>query len=558
MPHCPEVPDGLIGDPGRLRQVIVNLVGNAIKFTEVGEVVLDVGLERPTVDDDIELIFKVRDTGIGIPKGQQAAVFEAFTQADTSTTRRYGGTGLGLAISSQLVQLMEGRIWLESEVGRGTTFFFTARFKQVNKENRVSPPSLESLRGLHVLVVDDNETNRRIMSEILTNWQLTSRVVSGAGEALKELKRAAAAGTPYRLALLDCMMPDVDGFTLAQQIRSQVDLQTLSMIMVSSAARAGDSARCRELGISRYMTKPVVQSDLLDSILMLVEQGEVSPQNLDSLNPQSLTLPSLNILLAEDGYVNQRVAVGLLETAGHAVTVANDGREALKKWEEGTFDVILMDMQMPEMDGFEATGAIRSRELSRGTHTPIIALTAAAMKGDAERCLEAGMDAYVSKPIDPTVLFETIRLLINPSRLEPAKSRSSNDPSLDAAETPSLSSQETLRIIDFMAPQKIIPGGKAAIKKLAEVFVFEARQLLSELRVAVAAHDPMKIRRAAHTLKGSAALFAAERVRQIAFELESLGRLKELEFAEQRLAELEVAVAEMLAEVERFLQDTRS
>ncbi len=405
---APEVPDGVIGDAGRLRQIIINLAGNAIKFTDEGEVVINVDVQSRT-QDDVVLHFFVRDTGLGIATERQAKIFESFTQADSSTTRRFGGTGLGLTISKQLVTMMKGQIWLESEVGTGSTFHFTANFGLQSTPEVSQPAELSSVRGMHVLVVDDNTTNQRIFRELLDSWKMKPMVVSGGAEGLAEMARAAAAGQPYRLMLLDLMMPEMDGFEVAKRVRMNADFNDCPMIMVSSAARAGDAERCRQLGIGRYLTKPVMEADLLETILDVVNARVVNEvfagTPSDPLNEES---QGLCILLAEDSLVNQQVAVGLLRMRGHEVVVVSNGVEAVEALERQSFDVVLMDVQMPEMDGFEATRLIRERELKLGRHTPIVAMTASAMKGDRERCLDAGMDNYVAKPVEPQQLYETI------------------------------------------------------------------------------------------------------------------------------------------------------
>jgi CheY-like chemotaxis protein len=404
---APDLPDGLIGDQGRLRQVVVNLVGNAIKFTHHGEVILNVE-RHSTTDGEVVLHFSVRDTGEGIPPDKQAKIFESFTQADSSTTRRFGGTGLGLTISRQLVQLMKGRIWVESAPGDGSTFHFTAAFG-VQDQKAQPPAELSSLQGMRVLIVDDNVTNRRILQELLESWGMSPATAGGADAALDEMKRAADSGAPHRLALLDLMMPGVDGLELARQIRMDPRLSDCALIMISSAAEPGDAERRRELGVARCLTKPVVQSDLLDAVVEVMGARTVDLvlARTPSMTP-SATRPGLRILLAEDGAVNQRVAVGLLRNQGHSVVVANDGEEAVAALDQQPFDVVLMDVQMPKMDGLEATQAIRRKEQSSGRRTPIIAMTASAMKGDRERCLEAGMDSYVSKPIDLRQLNEAL------------------------------------------------------------------------------------------------------------------------------------------------------
>lgn len=407
------VHDALIGDVNRLRQIVVNLVGNAIKFTEEGEIV--VGVEAVNRNDkELTLHFSVRDTGIGIPAHKVEAIFKPFEQADVSTTRKYGGTGLGLAISVQLVELMKGRIWAESEVGKGSTFHFTA----VMAIGTPSPvQDAEERRalvdGLHVLVVDDNATNRRILEEMLKNWHMKPQCVDSGEHALATLDRAANAGAHFRLILSDMHMPGMDGFDLFDRTRTTTQHKDLPFILLTSGSRPGDAAKCREIGVSAHLLKPVKQSMLLNAIVTAVagrEEAALKEESriLSSESPESSR--ALRILLAEDNAVNQKFAIRVIEKAGHSVTVANNGREAVDLWQKNNFDVVLMDVQMPEMDGFAATGAIRDMERGRdgAARTRIIAMTANAMKGDRERCLDAGMDGYVSKPIRREVMFEEI------------------------------------------------------------------------------------------------------------------------------------------------------
>ncbi len=423
-----DVPDALVGDPGRLRQVILNLAGNAVKFTEQGEVVVRVtqahGL-RPVGLESL-LHFEVRDTGIGIAPDKVDTVFAPFEQADGSTTRKYGGTGLGLTISQRLVAMMGGRIGVESEVGKGSKFHFTARFGV--RDEPAAPranPEPAALAGLPVLVIDDNDTNRRILEVMLRNWRLCPRGAAGGAAALDELRRAAAAGAPYPLVLLDVMMPEVDGFAVAEEIRRRPELTGATVLMLSSSDRRGDVARCRELGLARYLIKPVKQSELLDAILAALgpsarEAAPVPPAEPQPAKPGAAARP-LRVLLAEDNAVNQRLAIRLLEKRGHTVVVAGNGREAVEALAREAFDVVLMDVQMPVMGGLEATAAIRARERAGGGHTPIFAMTAHAMTGDRERCLEAGMDDYLTKPIQSRALTEALDRLAPRSSGTPAE-----------------------------------------------------------------------------------------------------------------------------------------
>jgi PAS domain S-box-containing protein len=413
----PELPEFVIGDPVRLRQVVLNLAGNAIKFTDQGEVVLRVESE-PGDADNLHLHFTVTDTGIGIPRDKQKLIFEPFMQGDTSTTRRYGGTGLGLSISVRLIEMMGGRIWLESEVGQGSTFHFTARFGVV--KNAALRPALDPgvLNDLRVLVVDDNATNRQILERTLDYWHMRPTSVSSAAAALAQLREAKTTGVPFRLMLADCHMPDVDGFMLVEQVQQSPELAGLVTIMLTSGGQRGDGVRCKELGIAAYLIKPVLQADLFEALLKVLSAHEGVAKPAAVITRHTLReghLP-LRILLAEDNVVNQKLACRLLENHGDVVVVAGNGVQLLETLERQSFDLILMDAQMPQMDGFEATAAIRRLERATRAHIPIIAMTAHAMVGDRKRCLEAGMDGYIAKPVHAHELFETIETVLAHAR----------------------------------------------------------------------------------------------------------------------------------------------
>jgi signal transduction histidine kinase/DNA-binding response OmpR family regulator len=412
------VPDALLGDPGRLRQVIVNLVGNAIKFTEAGEVAISVK-EESEEDSASVLHFTVEDTGIGISPDKQSLIFEAFRQADGSVTRQYGGTGLGLTISARLVEMMGGRLWVESAPKEGSRFHFTARFgvqeKPVQRPGRLDP---NCLRDLRVLVVDDNKTNRMILLKVLANWHMRPLEADGGEAAMAALDQAVEAGDGFPLVLLDAQMPCMDGFTLAEQIMQNPNWRSATVLMLSSAGLRGDAERCRKLGVAAYLTKPIKQSELLGAILTALGRNPQTEARPLLVTRHSLRerRTGLRVLLAEDNAVNQLLAIRLLEKRGHKVTLAANGKEALAAVEEGSFDLILMDVQMPEIDGFEVTAAIRRKESATGAHIPIIAMTAHALKGDEERCLTAGMDAYLSKPVRPQELFGKIEQLLGKGR----------------------------------------------------------------------------------------------------------------------------------------------
>jgi two-component system, sensor histidine kinase and response regulator len=413
----PEAPDRVVGDPGRLRQILTNLIGNSIKFTERGEILVTVE-EESNEGDSTVLVISVKDTGIGIPADKQESVFESFSQADNSTTRKYGGTGLGLAICSRLVEMMGGHIWLGMHVGPGCTFSFRVTFGvQRTSSAYPAPVKPQQLRDLRALIVDDNSTNRRVLLGMLTNWGMKPTAVEDGAAALEVLTRAKKDGQDFPLILLDGHMPEMDGFALAERIQKELGSFGSTVMMLTSAGRLGDAARCRELGVSGYLSKPVLQAELLEAICRILgnepEERTLAPlitrHALRELKGRS------RVLLAEDNAINQTLAVRLLERRGFTVSVVSDGRAALQALEKEDFDFILMDVEMPELDGFQVTAAIREKEKLAGGHIPIIALTAHVLKGDEDRCVAAGMDGYVSKPIRTSELMAAIEKLTGTS-----------------------------------------------------------------------------------------------------------------------------------------------
>jgi PAS domain S-box-containing protein len=427
---APELPTIIRGDPTRLRQILFNLVGNAIKFTSEGQVALTAEVERQE-DGDCILHFTVADTGIGIPKDKQALIFDAFAQADTSTTREFGGTGLGLTITSRLVAMMGGKIWVNGEPGKGSEFHFTARVGMGGALASQLPVGLPEgmLRGARVLVVDDNQTNRRILDRLLTRWGMRVVCVESGLNALAELNSARASGNPYRLILTDMHMPNMDGLSLVEQIRDTPDLAAATIMMLSSTGRSGDMARCQKLGLSAYLTKPVRQHELRDAIARALDRRRPQPDaarvpTLGVERRAAVPGTALEILLAEDNAVNQRLATRMLQKRGHRVTVVSNGREAVELLERSSYDLVLMDVQMPLLDGIAATTLIREREKETGIHQPIVALTAYAVKGDQERCLAAGMDGYLPKPIRP----EELDALLQTYSSKRAEARASSVP----------------------------------------------------------------------------------------------------------------------------------
>jgi two-component system, sensor histidine kinase and response regulator len=537
-----DVPDWLMGDVGRLRQIVINLVGNAIKFTREGEVVVEVGLASRH-DHQAELRFCVADTGIGIPAEKLEKVFEAFEQADASTTRNYGGTGLGLAIVRRLVELMNGRVWIESAVGQGTRFYFTASLELCSDAPPERPKvKRDVLAGMRTLVVDDNATNRRILNEVLTSWDLAPTACASAAEALAQLRAAFRGGKPFELLLSDVNMPECDGFTLLEQIRRDPSVANITAIVLTSGDRAEDSHRCRELGVSQRLMKPIKQSELYDAIL---DATGIEPQQADAGQPTAARLPvtrPLRVLLAEDSLVNQRLAVGLLERHGHRVTIANNGRQAVDLASDDGFDVILMDVQMPELDGLEATRLIRDHERHSGRHVPIIAMTAHAMKGDRARCLAVGMDEYVAKPVRERQLLMALRSVLG------------DEVPLPPAEPPEAVAEADQQVIDWEAALKICAGDRELLRDVAEAFLEEHPRRIDEIRRAIDTADWELLHRSAHTIKGSMRYFGAAAVFDRAFGLEQLAANQSLEGAEEIFGLLKQELAKLVPHLINYVQ----
>jgi signal transduction histidine kinase/CheY-like chemotaxis protein/HPt (histidine-containing phosphotransfer) domain-containing protein len=543
---APGVPGRVQGDSGRLRQIILNLVSNAIKFTHQGEVALKVQLER--ADPDVNVVrFTVTDTGIGIPPEKQNTIFDPFTQADSSTTRNYGGTGLGLSISSRLVSMMGGSIWVESEVGHGSQFHVTVQLRVIEQSaepDAVAP--IESLRHLRILVVDDNKTNRRVLQGYLSRWEAETTCVEGGKQALEELLSASKAGKPYQLVLTDVHMPHMDGFALVEEVRRLPDLSATSIVMLTSAGRRGDAERCRSLGITAYLYKPVRQQELLSSILTALGQDKAISRSAGII-PSEPPAPrrSLNILLAEDNHVNQAVAVRILERMGHFPVVANNGNEALALLAAQSFDLVLMDVQMPEMDGLMTTEKIREGERQTQLHMPIIAMTAYAMKGDRERCLEKGMDGYLAKPINRRELEEAIAGAIH----ESDRTRSVATPKLPIQDAAKHSLWDAAQTLERMGDDEKL------LREIVNIFLDEAPRQIASLRNAIEEGNATDIETRAHVLKGELGYLGLSGSAQKAHDLEGMGRTHDLQNAAEVFATFEMEISEVLVSTRRWMSE---
>ncbi|MGH9717091.1 MAG: response regulator [Candidatus Acidiferrales bacterium] len=537
----PGIPERLKGDANRLRQILVNLVGNAVKFTARGEIVVEVQKESED-SAGMMLHFRVRDTGIGIAREKQAMIFDAFTQADSSASRKYGGTGLGLAITTRLVNLMGGRIWVESEPGSGSTFHFAAPFGFANESGlEASGIHQDVVKNLSVLVVDDNQTNRVTLVEMLSRWGMQPQAVASGVAALHAIETAHRANAPFHLAITDMQMPEMDGLEFIAKMRKNAASAPLPVILLSSSVQPEEALQARELAIAAYLTKPVQPTELLDAIVGAVSGASAAA----STSETSHTLPEggrqLTILLAEDNAVNRKLATALLEKHGHSVYCAENGREALSVLERERADVVLMDLQMPVMDGFEAIRAIRAKEAHDGGHLPIVALTAHAMQGDRERCLEAGADEYVTKPVRTAELLAALDRAVGTEIQSAEMAPQATQPSAAANHA---------GVLDLAAALDRVEGDHDLFEELVRLFVEECPAAMKEIRQAHRNGDGHRLDRLAHTMKGSSASLGANRVSQAALVLELRARSGALQNAVELIDSLQKELDRALPELE--------
>lgn len=541
------VPDTLFGDAGRLRQVLLNLIGNALKFTAQGEVLVEVRVDAhvasdPALEEDVvALLFTVRDTGIGIARDKQLAIFRAFEQEDSSTTRKYGGTGLGLTISAQLAALMGGEISVDSAPGKGSTFAFTARFARSTRPDRTSPPpASDLLEGLRVLVVDDNETNRRILGQWLTNWRMRPTTVGDASSALEELTRAEERAAPYGLVLLDGRMPDVDGITLAGQILNRYGPASKRIILLSSDDSPILATRSRGAGILAYLLKPVQQSELLETIwVAMTAASDAAPDPMSSLTKDSAPgtrSTTLRMLVAEDNELNVTLLRELLSQRGHRAQFVGDGRSAIAQAANGTFDLLLLDLHLPEMDGFEVVEAIRAQERTTAKHLPIIALTARSSNRDRERCLAAGMDEFLSKPIEADALWAAVDRMA--AAFPPAPTRDS-------------------RLLDDRAILRACGGRAAVLDKLCQVFRISLPDHLTRVRSALRERDLPRLRENAHLLYGTLSPFSTI-AGAVALTIEDSALRTDIESCAELVEQLESMCTELLEDTRALTVDELS
>ncbi|MBI5864351.1 MAG: response regulator [Planctomycetes bacterium] len=567
----PSVPSLLRGDANRLQQILTNLAGNAIKFTEKGEVIIKAALaaETPT---DVTVRFTVRDTGIGIAASDLQRLFQTFSQVDSSTTRRYGGTGLGLAISKQLAELMGGQIGVESELGKGSLFWFTVRLEKspnLHAARHTPYKFLDELRGLRVLAVDDNATNREILLEQLANWGLYAEAAPTAADGLDALRKAVAEGTPFRLALIDMQMPGMDGEQLAKAVKADPTLKDTLLIMLTSIGDQSSEARMLAAGFEAFLTKPVKQSRLSDTIASVVAAARLpaDKREANALSGARIAPPKpdrsrFRILLAEDNDINQEVAASILAAAGYRCDAVGDGQRAVEAVQNGTYDLVLMDCQMPRMDGFEATRAIREFEKQQtlanagNKRLPIVALTANAIKGDRELCLEAGMDDYLTKPLNPDKLIEVIDSHVSAARVssEPAPADSSARATASEETAPS---QAPPPPFDAQGLADRCLGNLDLIERLLAKFEKQAGAVLDEIERSVHAGNAAETARLAHGFKGSAANLSADALCKLNTELEAIGRAGDLSAAAALLNKLRGEVDRCLRYVPELVTNLR-
>ncbi|MGA7525126.1 MAG: response regulator [Acidobacteriaceae bacterium] len=550
----PEVPEQLRGDSNRLRQVLMNLLGNAIKFTHTGEVALKVGCREPE-HGKCTLQCEVSDTGIGIAPGKLESVFHSFSQADASTTREYGGTGLGLTISRSLVEMMGGRIWVESVLGKGSSFHFTVELepgeKPAHPTNPASSQQSNVLDGIRVLVVDDNRTNRRILEGLLAGWGMEPELASDGEGALAALHASCEKGSPFQLVLTDMHMPKMDGFELIERIRDEDGTRAATIVMLTSGGHRGDAARCEALGVAAYLLKPIRQAELREAIARVLG-AMAENRSAHIMTRESLEIGpriTLRVLLAEDNEVNQKLARRLLEKRGHQVVVVRNGLEALDAVRREPFDLVLMDVHMPEMDGIEATQLLRAEERETNRHQAIVAMTALVMKGDRERCLEAGMDGYLPKPIRSQELDQVLERYTaqkqHSTAPESASPVAANGHSIAAGAAPSVNSDDLLDRIG---------GDRGFLAELLETFREDHTQQMDNIRAALETRDAVQLMHTAHSLKGALSNLAAPTAAALAADIEGAAKASDFPRAGTALRMLEPELARVLETLDALCQ----
>ncbi|MDM8517174.1 response regulator [Desulfobacterales bacterium HSG16] len=548
----PDVPAYLIGDPARLRQILLNLGGNAIKFTRKGEILIQCDLHSRE-NSHVTLKFSVKDTGIGISPDKEEMIFDSFSQADGSMTRKYGGTGLGLSISKKLTHMMDGKMWVESCAGSGSTFYFIVNFG-VKSEKALPSWALRpvELYGKNVLIIDDNTTNRMVLREMISSWGIFYTEAADGFDGLEELEKSIEEDDPFDLVLLDLQMPEMHGFDVSKKMRENPKWDQVKIIVLTSVGQRGDAERCKEHDIAGYLLKPIKKSDLYDVITMVLgKKDPIIDKDLDRLVTRHIILEKRRIerreiLLVEDDSINQRVAMKILEKHGHKVKIADNGRQALKMYRNSDFDLILMDVQMPIMDGYMATAAIRGLESKKGKKIPIIAMTANVLKGDREKCIAAGMDEYVSKPVNARELLETVNRWT-------AETRSSRTPRsekvIDKTRLPDRDNEFPINIDRAL---KRVMGEPSFLEQLLEEFIKSIPTRMEILISAIDENDAKALKNEAHRLKGTAASVSADQISGCAFLLEKMGIEKDLSEGEKVIELLEQEIENMIKFVDNM------
>jgi len=546
----PMLPQWYQGDPGRVRQILTNLMGNAIKFTSQGEVVVTY---QSVIDDDGQALlqFSVKDTGIGLTKEQQGHLFQKFSQADGSTTRKFGGTGLGLAISKQLVEMMQGKIGIDSKIGEGSTFWFTLNLKQI--EPKKSCVIEHNLTAEHILVVDDNETNRRVLSQFLEAWKVKHRLVASGPEALQALYDVMTTNKPYTIALIDMQMPGMDGAKLAEMIRSEKQFSELRLALLTSQGRRGDAEKMHKKGFSAYLSKPIHQSELYNALLQLSglePDGKKELVTRYTAKEQQIKI-SASILVVDDNDINQAVAKGMLSKYGIAVVLANNGQVALDLLRQQTVDLVFMDCQMPVMDGYTATKNIRDPQTGLpNPKIPVIAMTANAMQGDKEKCLASGMDDFIAKPVNPAKLLETLKKWLPASvfnqQLPTVAKESKNEHEQQQPEAEAL-------VFDYQAMSERLMDDKELIKTIAEAFLSDMPKQIKALNVCVDKKQVEQAAAQAHKIKGACSNVGAMALTALAFMMEQAGKSGDIDMIKQNLDELDRCFAQLKRTMEEKL-----